>query len=96
MVLSFYFTYIVNACLASKTTDYSVFKQLVDSFPIFVIAVLAGVIAHSLVKVIQGSVLLILSQILLYALAYFSLSYLVKRKELYELIDILNSFLKRK
>lgn len=98
MVISFYFTYIVNAWLASKYTHYTLFQQLVDSLPLFSIAVLAGIISYlcSCIINIHGYFLLLSSQVLFYVLIILLLSYAMRVKELFELIDILNIIIHRK
>lgn len=96
MVAGFYFTAIVNALVATKTTGYSLARQVLDALPTLAIAaVSAGGTAAigRLLHLHDFPTLLILS--LVYLALYIGLAKLFRRPEPDEYIHIIKSYIKR-
>lgn len=93
MVISMYVTFYINARLAQKNTGYSVMSQMKDCFPLLIYALISGGITYILSIFVVNNVLLLFTQSCLYIGIYFLFSYIGRRIELFELIDIfLNLF----
>lgn len=95
MVLSTYFTYIVNAKLAETSTGYSLFQQIKDFFPSLCIGLIASVIAYSVVLTIDNNLLLLITQVLVFMVTYLILSYVIKSENFFELISIANKYINK-
>lgn len=94
MVIGFYFTYIVNACVAQKTTGYTLLQQLKDSFPLIMIAIISAIVPIIIgIKLHYYYVILMIIQILSFSIVYILLSKILKRKELEEYTEVLNDYL---
>ena len=92
MVVSFYITYVVNACLANQSTGYSLFMQLKDSLSIFRLTIIPALIAFLLSFSSLHYIVLLLSQVLVFLLFYFAIASFFKRIEYYELQNILKNY----
>ena len=93
MVAGFYFTAIVNALVATKTTGYSLTRQVLDALPTLAIAIVAagGTAAIGrLLHLHDFPTLLILS--LAYLILYIGLAKLLRRPEPEEYIHIIKSY----
>lgn len=95
MVGSFYVTYIVNAKLAYKSTSYSVFQQLRDNLPIFLLAVTAGLLSYIIGIFDVNYIALLAMQIVSFTIVYLGLAYLFKFQELKEIINIVKKIVKK-
>lgn len=95
MVLSTYFTYIVNAKLAESSTGYSLSQQINDFMPSLCIGIIASVIAYSVVLVTENNFLLLLLQGFVFIIIYLILSYIIKSENLFELISIVKKYINK-
>lgn len=96
MVLSFYFTYIVNAMLASSYSGYTLCKQVVDAVPVLAISIVASLVTYYMQYLVDaGYAVIIIIQILVFAIVYFGLAKLFRFAEVEEYIRIAKSYLKR-
>ena len=96
MVAGFYFTAIVNALVATKTTGYSLARQVLDALPVLAIAIVAagGTAAIGrLLHLHDFPTLLILS--LAYLILYIGLAILLRRPEPGEYIHIIKSYFRK-
>lgn len=96
MVLSSYFTYIVNAQIAVQATDYTVIQQIKDFFPNLLKAFISAIVAYTPVCYIHHNFTLLVIQSCVFLITYILLSYYTKSKDLYEITEIVKSFIKKK
>lgn len=95
MVLSTYFTYVVNALVAESSTGYTLFQQIKDFLPLLVISCLSAFLTYSLSIIIECSnIFLLFILIFTYVLSYFLISKLFQRQELIEYMKIVKSYIK--
>lgn len=79
MVISFWFTYFINARLAGRITGYTLCKQLYDQIPVFVASLLSCFVVYLLVDFIQvENTLQMVVQIFLFISSFLILSYILK------------------
>ena len=97
MVCGFYFTFIVNALVATPTTGYTVYQQLKDAFPILIISVLSALMCYW-VTIISGlnHLMTLFLQIIVYGTSYLFLSKITQRVELHEYMNIISPYINRK
>lgn len=95
MVFGFYVTFLVNAKLASKTTNYSSWAQMKDSICTLLISVVAAVPSVFISYWINNTYFLFFAQLSSYILVYFLLARIVCKEELYEILSITKSVLHR-
>lgn len=97
MVCSFYFTFLINALVATPTTGYTIYQQLKDSFPILTISIISALICYwvTFVREINSSMTLFL-QVIIYFTSYLLLSKITKRMEFCEYMKIILSHVKRR
>lgn len=98
MVVGFYFTYAVNALVATPTTGYTMCQQIKDFIPILVIAILAALITCFIIHITQSieynDIALLSIQVLVYISSYLLISKIAHRPELDEYIAIIKSYFK--
>lgn len=92
MVAGFYFTYVVNAVLATKSTGYSIFRQLKDSVPLLGICAVSDFAAVAVGNLQLYNVVVMLLQVLAFGVAYLLLSHLLKREEYYSMLAICREY----
>lgn len=93
MVVGVYFTYAVNALVATSTTGYTLFQQIKDFIPILVIAILAAFITYVVGCFIEWNYIVLLSiQVLVYIFSYLLIAKLTRRQELEEYTIIIKSY----
>lgn len=96
MVCGFYFTFIINALVATPTTGYTIFQQLKDAFPILVISSISAIISYPIAQIEHlNHITLLLLQSLIYLISYLSISLMTKRIELKEYINIIRTYITR-
>ncbi len=95
MVSGFWFTYIVNAVVATKTTDYTLFMQIMDTLPIAFVAVISAFPAYFFHDIQINTMLLLIIQTTLYGVTYILLSKLFGIKQLEECITLVGVFIQR-
>lgn len=95
MVFGTYFTYIINAFIATKLTGYGIIEQLKDFFPQFSIAVVCGFIVHIVGLLNIHYIVLLIIQIVVYSICYVKLSSMMKREEYFETKDIVISYIEK-
>ena len=91
MVISFYFTYVVNACLANQSTGYSLLMQLRDSLPLFLLSVIPALIAIIFSFFSLHYLFLLPIQVLTFLLTYLTLTSILRKEEYSETINILKN-----
>lgn len=91
MVISFYFTYVVNACLANQSTGYSLLMQLRDSLPLFLLSVIPALIAFIFSFFSLHYLFLLPIQVLTFLLTYLTLTSILRKEEYSETINILKN-----
>lgn len=96
MVCGFYFTFIVNALVATPTTGYTIYQQLKDVFPILAISVFSAVLPYLMINCNGlSNFILLLLQIIIYGIIFLFLSKITRRIELLEYEKIIKSYMKR-
>ena len=95
MVISFYFTYIINAVLAYRSTGYSVIVQVIDNLPIVLTAFFAGLASYLFVSFHIGVFPLFIIHVLVYCFVYLFISWLFKFNELFEMRAIIRGYINR-
>lgn len=96
MVAGFYFTAIVNALVATKTTGYTLPRQVLDAIPALLIALMAAAgtaVVGRFLSLPNFPTLVIQSAV--YLILYLGLSKLLHRPEIDEYTDIIKSYCKR-
>lgn len=96
MVAGAYFTYMVNAKLAYKSTGYSLWAQTLDSLPLLGIALIATLSSHLLALFHLSDIQLLALQITIFIAMYVLISYITKRKELREVQQIVINFISKR
>lgn len=96
-VLSMYFTYTVNALVATSTTGYTLGMQIRDALPLLTISALSALAAYGITFLGSfGCVAGLLIQSLVFIVTYILLSVLFRQEELQEYKDILGAYTSRK
>lgn len=90
MVLSSVVTYVVNAVVATPSTNYSLVEQLKDSFPLLMMAAISSVCTYFAGLLQVPPLLMLFIQCLAYGCIYLLLSAIFRRPELKEIIDIIS------
>lgn len=92
-----YISFIINALVSKKLINYGIFRQLWDVFPCLLAAATAGVLAYILGRVLPLNMYVVmLIQIVVYAVLYLLLAKLLKIEGLQTYTDILTNLLHRK
>ena len=92
-----YISFIINALVSKKLINYGIFRQLWDVFPCLLAAATAGALAYLLGRVLPLNMYVVmLIQIVVYALLYLLLAKLLKIEGLQTYTDILTNLLHRK
>ena len=92
-----YISFIINALVSKKLINYGIFRQLWDVFPCLLAAATAGVLAYLLGRVLPLNMYVVmLIQIVVYAVLYLLLAKLLKIEGLQTYTDILTNLLHRK
>lgn len=92
MVIGFYTTFIINAIVATKETGYSLLMQIKDMIPIITICILTSLITNALANMTDYNYILsMIFQIILFLFVYVFASWIIKREELKEYINIIKS-----
>lgn len=97
MVCSFYFTFIVNALVATPITGYTIYQQLKDMFPVLVISILSAILPYLMIGFSEfNSFIILLLQIIIYGIVFIFLSKITQRIELHEYEEIIKLYIKKK
>lgn len=92
-----YISFIINALVSKRLINYGIFRQLWDVFPCLLAAATAGVLAYLLGRVLLLNMYVVmLIQIVVYAVLYLLLAKLLKIEGLQTYTDILTNLLHRK
>jgi len=92
-----YISFIINALVSKKLINYGIFRQLWDVFPCLLAAATAGALTYLLGRVLPLNMYVVmLIQIVVYALLYLLLAKLLKIEGLQTYTDILTNLLHRK
>ena len=92
-----YISFIINALVSKRLINYGIFRQLWDVFPCLLAAATAGVLAYLLGRVLPLNMYVVmLIQIVVYAVLYLLLAKLLKIEGLQTYTDILTNLLHRK
>ena len=92
-----YISFIINALVSKKLINYGIFRQLWDVFPCLLAAATAGVLTYLLGRVLPLNMYVVmLIQIVVYALLYLLFAKLLKIEGLQTYTDILTNLLHRK
>lgn len=96
MVISFYFTYVVNAMIANDITGYTISKQFKDALPILLICIITSILTsiNMLFDNISYVNLLVIETLMFLGI-YISIAYLTNREEIKEYINIVKPYLCR-
>lgn len=86
MVVSSYFAYMVDAILASKSTDYTFPQQIRDASPLFMLTIVPTLLAFFASMIPVHYILLLSIQIAIFLISYLLLSYIFRIKEYDETI----------
>lgn len=84
MTIGFYFTYIVNACLAQSSTGYGFVRQLIDSFPLLLISLCSMILSYIPSLFTNNLFLLLIVQTFVFLFLYVMISHLLGRTEYVE------------
>lgn len=96
MVCSIYFSYVVNALVATPTTGYTIYQQLKDAFPVLAIALGSAMICYLITMIGElNNVVTLLLQCVIFVVCYLGIAKILKRVELGEYIKIVRSYLKK-
>lgn len=101
MVISFWFTYFINANLAGRVTGYNLCKQIIELIPIIIVSIISCTLAYFCSKIMPAHYLITMTaQITVFLISYITLSYVFKINgiSIYKQIlsDAISSFLNRK
>ena len=97
VVAGFYFTFFVNALVASTSTGYSLWEQVKDFLPFLFLSLVAALFAVFSLFVCSCSYMLqLLLPSVVYALVYLFVAKIIKLPELYELMKIVRPYIKIK
>lgn len=89
LVLSYFFTYFINASFSKQLIGYSIIEQMNDIKIISLISIIMAMVTYSLNFLItENDWILLFTQITLSLLIYFTLSYLFKVEELKTIYQI--------
>lgn len=91
------FTSVVNICIATPTTGYSLLMQIRDSILVMSITILSAIITYaifSFFELPEGASLLL--QTIVYIAIYFLLAMVVKMEELREFLDVIKLMLSKR
>lgn len=96
MVIGFWITYIVNACLAGNITGYTLSKQLYDLTPIIGSSLIAGGLAYTISLILpHHHISTMIIQIFIFTATYILLSLLFKLKGFNTYLGLLQKVLRR-
>lgn len=96
-VLGSWFDYFVNAWLASRFTDYKIFTQLKDIFPILLLSIILGLITWLLGKHLTIQyIILMVTQAIIYVISYTGLSFLMRNETCISFYKEINNYIKFK
>lgn len=94
MVCGMYFTYVVNALVATPTTGYTLIMQIKDAIPLLAMCVVSSMVSYCASKYIEcENLVMILIQTCVFIACYLSLSVLTKRYEFEEYKNIIKNFI---
>ena len=98
MVCSIYFTFLINAYVATSTTGYTILNQLKDAFPILCLSIISGIICYAIsyIEGLNNNAMTLLIQNLTFIFIYLSISKLTNRFEFLEYYKIITSYLNKK
>ena len=97
VVAGFYFTFFVNALVASASTGYSLWEQVKDFLPFLFLSLVAALFASLLLLVCSSSHMLqLLLPSVVYAVVYLFVAKIIKLPELYEIMKIVGPYMKFK
>lgn len=95
MVAGFWFTYIVNALVATKTTDYTLFMQIKDTLPVVFVTAVSALSAFCFCNLQINNCALLIMQATLFCVTYILLSKLLKIKQLDECVALARENIQR-
>lgn len=96
VVVGFYFSFVVNAVVASSSTGYFLFQQVKDFIPFLVLSVVSAAVSSLMLYVCDFSILfMLLLPTVVYVGTYLFTAWVFKLPELNEFIKIIASYIKR-
>ena len=96
VVAGFYFTFIVNAVVASSSTEYSLGQQIKDCLPFLILSLFSAMLAFPLLYVCEFSnILQLILPSVVYVATYLFVSWFLKLPELFEIIKIVKPYIDR-
>ena len=96
MTIGFYFTYIVNAIVATQTTGYTIFAQIKDTLPIMLVSILSAVIPWLIGNMDFNYIALLCLQVVVFVVSYGILSKIFKIQALSEYVDIIKGIVRNR
>ena len=96
VVAGFYFTFIVNAMVASVSTGYTLFQQIKDFIPYLILSIISAIAAHSIIYIHDFSnVVMLVLQSVIFVGIYLAIARFIKLHEFDEMMKIIKPYVKR-
>ena len=96
VVGGFYFSFVVNAVVASSSTGYFLFQQVKDLIPFLILSIVSAAVSCLVLYVCDSSILfMLLLPTVVYVGTYLFIAWVFKLPELDELVKIIASYIKR-
>lgn len=95
MTIGFYFTYIVNACLAKSSTGYGLVTQVKESIPLFLISLCSMGLAYLPSLLGTHYLLQLIVQTVVFVISYVVFSHILGRAEYVEAKGMIQSYLSK-
>lgn len=96
VVAGFYFTFLVNAIVATSSTGYSLLQQTKDAIPLLLISIVSAMCAYPIVYICDFSnIVLLIVQTLIFIAMYLSVSKILRLTEYDEFIKIIKPYINK-
>lgn len=95
-VSQFMLTYFINAVLASRYTEYSLWMQLRDLFPMFIVSAVAAMVSYFCGRVFDNHLLTLLLQSTIFIGIYFMVFYFINKSLVLDLFNNLKAIFHKK
>ena len=96
VVAGFYFTFIVNAIVASASTGYTLLLQIKDFMPFLILSLVSVVLVLPIMWMCLPNILLLILMTVVYVGGYMFLASIFRLPELYEFVKIIKPYIYRK
>ncbi len=96
VVAGFYFTFIVNAIVASASTGYTLLLQIKDFIPFLILSLVSVVLVLPIMWMCLPNILLLILMTVVYVGGYMFLASIFRLPELYEFVKIIKPYIYRK